>query len=268
MRGLIRMSWAAAAATLALLVPVAGQARAAAPVIAWTPSGHNYGSIDAGDTAFQEFTLTNSGGSASGTLSISLSGSAAFSLRDACSGTSLAPRKSCAVTVEYAPTTGGQSDTATLTASSKKAGAVSITLTGESTACMPLQTHCTGPGDLSLSPGTFAGTTDFGTKVYRYDYELGASASATQTFTVTNNGTAASNTLVLSEVGGTLFVFVLSNDTCSGSPLAPSGTCTFDIGVTAPPTCTASTDDSENVEVNAQDNFFPYIHLALFATCT
>jgi hypothetical protein len=36
------------------------------PALAWSPSTHYYGTIDADDTASQAFTLTNSGGSASG----------------------------------------------------------------------------------------------------------------------------------------------------------------------------------------------------------
>src|SRR5262249_48700454 len=79
-----------------------------------------------------------SGGSASGVLAISLSDSTAFSITsDACTGTSLGPKKSCVLTVEYAPTTADQTDTATLTATGKKSGAsASITLTGSGAAAV------------------------------------------------------------------------------------------------------------------------------------
>lgn len=120
---------------LGLLVPTAGQA-AGPPVIAFSPPSHDYGTIDAGTTASKTFTLTNSGGSATGALTISLTGSAAFSVTaDTCTATSLGPRKSCSVTVEYAPTTAGASDTATLSASGNKRGATATaSLTGASTA--------------------------------------------------------------------------------------------------------------------------------------
>jgi Raf kinase inhibitor-like YbhB/YbcL family protein len=59
----------------ALLVPAGGQA-GGAPSITWSPttSGgtYQYGAVTPNQTASQTFTLTNSGGSASGMLSISL----------------------------------------------------------------------------------------------------------------------------------------------------------------------------------------------------
>jgi len=67
MRGLVRTIIAAAAMTVALVIPAAGQA-GGAPAIAWTPTTSagtfNYGTIDVGATPTQTFTLTNSGGSA------------------------------------------------------------------------------------------------------------------------------------------------------------------------------------------------------------
>jgi hypothetical protein len=67
MRGLVRITGAVAlvAATLVLVAAAAGQP-GTPPALAWSPSTHDYGTIDAGDTASQAFTLTNSGGSASG----------------------------------------------------------------------------------------------------------------------------------------------------------------------------------------------------------
>src|SRR5215210_1701874 len=116
MRGVIRIIAAAAAASIALLAPTAGHADGG-PVLAWSPTTSSgtfdYGAVDVGQTSSQQFTLTNSGGSASGMLKIALSGSAAFTITaDACTGTSLGPRKSCAVTVQYAPTAAGQEDSA------------------------------------------------------------------------------------------------------------------------------------------------------------
>src|SRR5439155_1244390 len=70
-----------------------------------------------------------SGGRATGTLAVALSGSSAFTITaDGCTARSLGPTKSCTVTVRYAPTAGG-SDTATLTATGEHASA-SLTLTG------------------------------------------------------------------------------------------------------------------------------------------
>ena len=111
-------------------MPAAGQARG--PELAFTPSTngvYDYGTVS--QTASQTFTLTNSGGSASGALRVGLTGSAAFTkTADACTGTSLGPRKSCTVTVAFSPTTAG-SYTATLTATGRKTGVTtSLVLTG------------------------------------------------------------------------------------------------------------------------------------------
>lgn len=236
---------------------MAGQA-GGAPAIAWSPATngtYDYGAVAPGQTASQTFTLTNSGGSATGMLSVSLFGSSAFSITsNACTGTALGKGKSCAVTVQYAPTTAGQSDTATLTASGKKPSAsASITLTGSGA----------GTPDLSLSPGTFDGTTSSGTKNYHYDF--GLVASATQTFTVTNNGTGASTTLFVT--GANPPVFVLANDTCTGQALGPGGMCTFDLTFTAPAGCNPGDSFLRPVVVNVQPNGSPYIHLTAIGHC-
>jgi hypothetical protein len=76
------------------------------------------------------------------------------------------------------------------------------------------------------------GTAPNGAEQYFYDF--GPVASATQTFTVTNDGTATSNTL---QVTGGDPHFVLSNSTCDNQTLAANGTCTFDITATAPAGC-------------------------------
>ena len=123
------------AAAALLLVPAAGQA-GGAPSIAWSPTTsdgtYDYGAVNVGQTASQTFTLTNSGGRATGTLAVALSGPSAFTITaDGCTARSLGPGKSCNVTVQYAPTVGG-SGTATLTATGEHASA-SLTLTGSGT---------------------------------------------------------------------------------------------------------------------------------------
>jgi hypothetical protein len=113
-----------------------------AAVVAWSPTnpsggtGYDFGTVDGvgGQYPTQTFTLTNSGGRSTGTLaSVALTNTSgtAFSIAsDSCSGLSLGPNNSCQVTVKYAPTTSGESDSATLTATGEHANA-SITLTGQ-----------------------------------------------------------------------------------------------------------------------------------------
>jgi Glycine rich protein len=125
-----------AAAAMALL------AAPTAPSIAWSPTTssppptYDYGTISSG-TASKTFTLTNSGGTATSALKVTLtlaSGSSGFTITsDACSATSLGPKKTCTVSVSYAVTADGESDSATLTASSKKPNTTaSLKLTAES----------------------------------------------------------------------------------------------------------------------------------------
>src|SRR5262249_11220275 len=90
------------------------------------------GMVNVGQTVSQQFTLTNTGGSATGMLSISLMNPGAFSITsNSCSGRALGPGKSCAVTVAFAPTMAGAENT-TLTALGRKpaGGAANLTLTG------------------------------------------------------------------------------------------------------------------------------------------
>src|SRR5438093_408414 len=121
-----------AAATLAMVVASVGQA-GGPPLLVWSPStggSFDYGAVAVGHDSSQTFTLTNSGGSGSAKLTVSLSGSASFTITaDNCR--SLGPGKSCSVTVSYAPTASAGPETATLSANGKKDSATAdLTLTG------------------------------------------------------------------------------------------------------------------------------------------
>lgn len=111
-------------------------------------------------------------------------------------------------------------------------------------------------------PGTFLGTAGDGAKLY--DYDFGIVASATQTFTVTNNGTGASNMLQVIFGGDTGYVF--ANNTCENQLLAPNGTCTFDLTFTAPAGCNPGDPFPGHVDVFG----FPdhYIHLETVGHCS
>jgi hypothetical protein len=117
---------------------------------------------------------------------------------------------------------------------------------------------------LVLSPGRFVSTSSCGAKNYDYGLDPIIVGSWSATFTVTNNGTGTSNTLHV--LGGDPH-FVLSNDTCSGSALAPSGTCTFDLAFTAPAGCNPGDSFPTHLDVGFQDNGCPYIHLEAFGFC-
>jgi hypothetical protein len=152
MQRFIRIGAGAAAAVAVLVVAATGYA-GGPPSISWSPSsgsGFDFGSVAVGHDSSQTFTLANSGGSASAALTITLTGSPSFSITDdSCSGTSTGPRKSCTVTVDYAPTGSAGAETATLSARGKKDEATaSITLTGRGV----LVFVAGGPNTAGLSP--------------------------------------------------------------------------------------------------------------------
>jgi outer membrane protein assembly factor BamB len=155
----------------ALLVPAAGQpanAPSSPPSLSWSPTTstppptYDFGT-QSGPVS-QQFALTNSGGSATSALKVTVSPSPGpFTITaDACTRTSLGPKKSCKVTVQYAPTT-GNGDTATMTATSNKPLATAnISLTGSGAVDWPMF-HNTldrggwNPSEHVLSAGTVAG---------------------------------------------------------------------------------------------------------------
>jgi hypothetical protein len=156
--------WLASGLTGAALVllTVAGQQAggATAPAITWSPSTNgtfDYGMVNVGQTASQEFTLTNSGGRASGTLTIAQSGSAAFTITaDDCTGNSLGPGKTCGVTVEFAPTVAG-SENAMVTATGEHASA-SLNLTGNGGALAARHIYWANSGSGAIGRADIDGT--------------------------------------------------------------------------------------------------------------
>ena len=110
-------------AALVLVAPVAEPA-AGGPQLAFAPSmdgRFDFGRVAPGERRAQAFTLTNSGRSATGMLTIELSRSLEFTkAADDCTETSLGPGKSCSVTVVYAPSKPGESVVMLTAASSRR----------------------------------------------------------------------------------------------------------------------------------------------------
>lgn len=168
-----RVSGVAAAGAIAFLLLALLPATAGAapkpppsPPLAWSGTS-DFGTIALGTTASQQFTLTNTGNKPSGAITTALFGESgpSFSITgDGCFGVSLGKGNSCQVTVQYAPANAGQSDVATLGASSMKAGGASINLTGASTAaCMGVPVAVLDPsqGDVSATNPTFNGSNSY-----------------------------------------------------------------------------------------------------------
>jgi hypothetical protein len=91
-------------------------------VLAFRPAPYEYGPVPVGQRKARTFTLANTGGRASGALTVRLSGPAAFTITADTCRASLAPGKRCTVRVRFAPARAG-AVTATLRAVSKNRAA-------------------------------------------------------------------------------------------------------------------------------------------------
>ncbi|HXK33044.1 MAG TPA: choice-of-anchor D domain-containing protein [Dehalococcoidia bacterium] len=228
------------------------------PVLGWAPqtsSGEfDFGMLDAmaGGSAEQAFALTNSGGSPTGSLAVTLGGSGAFEVAsDGCSGQDLGPGASCAVTVRYAPAWPDETHVATLYVGGGVAGVdAAVTLRGASAPA--------GPPNSNLSPGTFLAGPD--PKRYQLILPVG---DATQTFTVTNSGAGPTN--VLSVAGGEPPRFVVADDTCSGSRLRPGQSCTFGVTFTRPSGCAPGSVFGATFDIVDPGN--PTLRVTVFGRC-
>ena len=268
MHVLIRRAAVMAGTAAVVLGSAAGVASAGgAPVLAWSSPGvsagtFSYDTVAGGSTTRQTFTLTNSGGSASAVLTVTVTGPAFTVQSDTCTGTSLGPRKSCTVTVAYKPGTGGGTDTGTLTAIGNKAAAtaslklsgavadiVTVTnpgpqtsvvggtvglpmLASDSASGQTLTWSATGlPAGLSINSATGA-ITSVGTPTSAGTFPVtvtatdttGASGSASFTWTVSNTVTVTSPGPQESTNGDPITLLIEGDDSASGQTLTWSAT--------------------------------------------
>ncbi len=148
---------------------------------------------------------------------------------DGCSGVLLAPSANCVVSVTFTPSqTGTRTGTLTFT---------------DGAASSPQTVNLTGTGILvkpTFNPTHLA----FGAQPLEVP-------SATKTVVLTNPNLVA---LSVSSVASTGSEFVVSADTCSGTMVAASGTCSFDVTFTPTATgiVTAKIIVTDNAEVTTQ----------------
>lgn len=172
-----------------------------------TPATTDMGTVLVGSTgAVTTFTVTNSGGSASGALTVSLSSAEFVNANDTCSGTSLAPAGTCTIAVQLKPTS---------------AGGKSATLLVAGTDGLPAPRTLTGTGITNSALKASPASLDFQTvRVNK--------TGAAQTVTVTNGGGVATGALTFTKGGANFDVFPIASNTCSAA-LAPGATCTFSV---------------------------------------
>ena len=178
------------------------------------PASEIYGSAPAGQARERQFTLVNSGLTFAGrfTFTITGSGASGFTLsRNRCAGVSLPPGGSCSGVVRFLPDQAAQYR-AGLTVRGR-----SLFGLGKITATLPLS----GTGTAAVSHLVFnPATHDYG--------KVPAGESATETFTLSNDGTAAADATTITMTGDTA-AFPTTADTCKGQDLAPGRHCTLTI---------------------------------------
>jgi hypothetical protein len=165
----------------------------------------NLGSVVIGGTGTpQSFTVTNTGSTASGKLTVAIGDAAEFVKgTDGCSGASLDPNATCSIVVSLHPTTAGALGAIlSVTPASGNPGSIQLSGIGLT------------PGALTLSPPSW----DFGSIPIN---TVGSDVN----FTVTNGGGAATGALSVLPPGSG---FVVAGNGCS-AVLQPKGTCVFAI---------------------------------------
>jgi hypothetical protein len=180
--------------------------------LAISPSSRDFGSIGNGTmSAQQSFTVQNTGGTSAAVPVIALAGANAgqFSQTNDCNS-ALDPTETCTVLVRFVPTALG-AFSATVTATSG-ASVVSASVFGEGVA----------PDALSVNPSVlpFPGTV-----------LIGQSSANDLSFTVTNNGGAATGGLTVATTGPAAADFQIITSTCTNA-LAPQGTCSVTVRFT------------------------------------
>ena len=182
------------------------------PRISITPEDISFGSVQAGLSAQQSVTITNTGNTGLGLSNIFIDGTDAdvFTVTNQC-GSSLAPEASCAVDVTFAPSTEGtRNATLTIESTDPENESVSVPLSGKGTlAPTP---------EISVTPESV----DLGRVL--------SGTSATAQVTVDNNGNAALQIDSITLTGANAADFIQTNDCTT---VAAGESCTIDLNYTA-----------------------------------
>ena len=242
MRLFMRRVALAIGVALLMVVPTMGRAVASGTaVLAWTPTTsagvYDFGAVAPGQSVTKTFTLTNSGGVATSALAMGLTGSSAFTkTADTCLATSIGPKKTCTVTIRFAPTALGQVASATLTGSSKKpAASASLTLRASGTKAAPSISTTPSAGgplgtkvkDTATLSGGSAPTGSVRFKLYGPSATANCSGTALddETVTVSGNGSYATPAgFTPTQVGTYWWTAAYAGDPANASVASACGT--------------------------------------------
>jgi hypothetical protein len=173
-------------------------------------TSYDFGTVTTGATSGPvSFVVTNSGTDPTGAVSASVVGDAAAFDVSGCNGPALPPNASCTLSVTFKPSAAG-SFHITVSVGANPGGGVSADITGMAVA----------PSPLIIAPSP----KDYGPQL--------DGVSVSQTFTVTNSGTAATGALAAATSGTDAAQFVVGADNCTGQTLAAQATCTLQVTFT------------------------------------
>jgi hypothetical protein len=219
---------ASATGTASATLPIKGLATGAA-ALTLTPPTLDFGTTGVNvPTAPQTFTVTNTGGNATGALTVikkdstsSTGGGTQFTSTTTC-GAALAPGATCNIVVTYAPTIAGNAS-ATFTVSDGTVTSAASTVVGTALALPGLSLACTGQGSGGSFDGTSPGTpTASGTGTV-----VGKVSTTTIVCTVQNgaNSTQATGAITATPTGD----FAVGTNNCTGAlaSLAVGESCTL-----------------------------------------
>ncbi len=183
--------------------------------ISISPTPHDFGSITVGSQGLQQvFTVTNNGGSPTGTLGTALNGTdpADFPIvagSDGCQGRVLPAGATCTIAIVFSPIAAGN-----------RTASLSVTGVPGGTAPAALSGIGLSPAVLNVAPPAW----DFGS--------VGTDVtSAVKSFTVTNLGDTTSGTLTREILGTNFSHFAITGGTCTVNTtiLASGQSCTVDV---------------------------------------
>ena len=205
-----------------------------APAVSLSAPGLAFASQLKGTTsAAQTETITNTGNDSLIVSTVVLAGTnvADFAASsDTCTGATVAPNRTCTVSVTFTPSGTGDRGATLNFADNASNSPQGVNLSGTGIA----------PAVSFSAPTLSVGTQSLGT------------TSTVHTETITNSGTANLNISTVTLAGANAADFAKTADTCTGSTVAPNGTCAINVKFT--PSALGTRSAQLNIADNASDS--------------
>ncbi len=198
------------------------------PDISVTPTSHDFGDVEVGDSLSVTVTIENTGDENLELGQLNLAGTDFAKSNDNCANTTVAAGDTCTIKVTFVPQTeGAKNATLSIPSNDPDTATATVTLTGNGIAAVVLVP------DISVTPTSH----DFG------DVEVGDSLSVT--VTIENTG---DENLELGQLNLAGTDFAKSNDNCANTTVAAGDTCTIKV------TFVPQTEGAKNATLSIPSN--------------